>query len=163
MPGDAPIDLTDHPTTLVYITKLPGNGYVAGYGWLKQFAFSIPEALRRLADSIDHAPAKTNAPAAAEDSIASLDLDCRALGGVCRGHDAQSGVSYSDARKLHWRTILTLRPRQIKNFGEVSYARVSIAMHERGLTRAELEQSRWWIAAPGHWRSRVRINLQDHA
>jgi hypothetical protein len=40
-------------TTLVYIAKLPGNGVVAGYGWLKEFAFDIPTALRRLADSIE--------------------------------------------------------------------------------------------------------------
>lgn len=47
------VDLTEKPTTLVYITRLPGNGYVAGYGWLNEFAFSIPEALRRLASAIE--------------------------------------------------------------------------------------------------------------
>ena len=47
------IDRTEQPSTLVYITQLPGNGVVAGYGWLKEFAFTIPEALRRLADAIE--------------------------------------------------------------------------------------------------------------
>jgi hypothetical protein len=49
----AAIDLTEQPTTLVYITKLEGNGVVAGYGYLKKFAFDIPTALRRLADAIE--------------------------------------------------------------------------------------------------------------
>lgn len=55
-PAPAPAaetDLTEQPTTLVYISQLPGNGVVAGYGFLKEFAFDIPTALRRLADSIE--------------------------------------------------------------------------------------------------------------
>jgi hypothetical protein len=47
------IELDANVTTLVYISKLTGNGFVAGYGWLKEFAFDIPTALRRLADSIE--------------------------------------------------------------------------------------------------------------
>lgn len=50
---DEPIDLTERPTTLVYLTKLNGGGIVAGYGWLKEFAFDIPTALRRLATRIE--------------------------------------------------------------------------------------------------------------
>lgn len=46
------IDLTERPSTLVYITRLQ-NGYVAGYGWLKEFAFDVPTALRRLAARIE--------------------------------------------------------------------------------------------------------------
>lgn len=51
--ADGSSDRTEQPTTLIYLTRLPGNGVVAGYGWLKEFGFDIPTALRRLADSIE--------------------------------------------------------------------------------------------------------------
>lgn len=54
MEPDAPVELLDpETTTLVYISRLPGNGVVAGYGWLKEFGFDVPTALRRLADAIE--------------------------------------------------------------------------------------------------------------
>lgn len=45
--------LPENRVTLVSITKTSGNGYVVRYGWLEEFAFDIPTALRRLADSIE--------------------------------------------------------------------------------------------------------------
>lgn len=51
------IDRTEQPTALVYVTRLDGNGYVAGFGYAKAFAFSVPEALRRLASELEKTPA----------------------------------------------------------------------------------------------------------
>lgn len=56
--ADGPIDLTDQPTTLIYITQLPGNGLVAGYGWVQAFAFDLPTALRRLAAELEKGAVK---------------------------------------------------------------------------------------------------------
>jgi hypothetical protein len=52
-PETTVVDLTEQPTTLIYVAKLPGNGLVVGYGWLKVFAFDLPTGLRRLAESIE--------------------------------------------------------------------------------------------------------------
>jgi hypothetical protein len=52
-PETSAVDLTDQPTTLIYVSKLPGNGLVAGYGYIRAFAFDLPTALRRLAEAIE--------------------------------------------------------------------------------------------------------------
>lgn len=50
---DSTLDRTEQPTALVYLSRLPGNGIVAGFGYTKAFAFTVPEALRRLAAELE--------------------------------------------------------------------------------------------------------------
>lgn len=100
-------------------------------------------------------------PDAYHESIDALELPVRALGGLCRGLEDQTGISYRDSRRLSWRAILDLYPRRIKNFGAISFVQVCEALHYRGLPDEELRQSRWWISAQSPWRSRWRVRRES--
>lgn len=101
-PIDNSVDLTDQPTALVYVTRLPGNGVVAGFGWVQALAFSIPEALRRLAAELEkgETPNAKAPDAELASRLRDVSIDSlKRLGGIVCDELARRGVRIAELEK----------------------------------------------------------------
>lgn len=148
--ADKPIDRTEQPTSLVYISRLSGNGIVAGLGFTKVFAFSVPEALRRLATELEKEE-RLKGPKA--------DLSFEELYLSVRTYNCVKDAGIKTIGELaEFGPIRLLR---IKNFGIKSLREVMLVLKDAGVPLREPNEEELKSALWRRYWEKAKEGLRD--